>query len=272
MKKNKQLKSSSSLHDIKAGLGQYKVALLLSKLTMKAGFINTRIGPLWITLNALTYVLFFALVRNLFFGTQSILTDVTQIYIAFTLFTMSTAGIREGASTLIRHRVYLDSSAIPLTTLYLKVYFDIVRSSCYAIFVIPIVLLWSGLSPNWAQLAWIFVWFFIWSFMVIGMSIWLSVISLQLPDITPLLQSLLTGLMFMTPRWWKSSDIKTDFGITLVQINPFAWCIESISGVFYGSGIDSISMTKMLGFAVLNLLLGWIALSVTGRKIIYSFK
>ena len=255
--------------DFRTGLAQYKVAWLLSKFSMKANFINTKIGPFWITLNSLTYVLFFAILKNLFFGSAGISTDVARIYVAFTLFTMSTAGIREGSASFSRHRVYLESSAIPLTTILLKSYFDIIRTSFYSILVIPVVLLWSGINPNWNQAFWLLVWFLIWSLLIIGMSAWLGIVTVQLPDISPLLQSLLTGLMFMTPIWWNASDVKSGFGETIVSSNPFAWCIQSVSGVFYGSDADLLSLTKMSLFAGLNLMLAWLVLTVVGRKIIY---
>jgi lipopolysaccharide transport system permease protein len=248
-----------------------KAILFLSKTSFRSQHSANRLGPLWITIHSLVFLVFLTMLRHLFFGINNPAIDIARIYVAYSIFGVLTHPLRDGGNYLLRNRVYFEGTNLPVSLFLVKSLIDTFRSLSFSWVLVPIVILWSGLSLNPREFPILFVWLFSYIVLYVGIANWLAPLILRFPDIEQIIQAVITAGLFMTPIWWKIENLNSDFAQNLCSINPFYWGIQSIQNVFLGGSIDSDNLKKFMAFAGLNFLVGTSVFLLVKRKFIYWY-
>jgi ABC-type polysaccharide/polyol phosphate export permease len=272
MKTNSKFSDFKFLRDLIKGIGQFRTWNLLSKFTFKSSYGTSYLGPIWIIVNSLSFLVFFVVLRQVFFSSGDLKGDVVRIYIGYSIFTICASGIRDGAVAISRNRVYLEGTVMPVSFVLLKACADTLRIAFYSIIPIPGLMIWNGVKPQFSQFIFVAFWVVAYVIFFIGLASWLGLLILRIPDVNSVVQTILTGAMFITPIWWRIEDVRSEFAITIVNINPIAWAIQSIEDVFIGGSASIADLAKFFTFSLVNFLVGAIVMKFSNRKFIYRLQ
>ena len=240
----------SSIQDLALALSKWQLWSKLGWNDLQKRFRRSIIGPLWVMLSLVIFVLALGSIYAELFN-QSLSVYVPHLILGMAAWTFISSVIMESSRVFVHEGQYLKQVRLPTTTfIYILLWRNlIIFLYQFAVFLLALPLIDIPPVGNWLLAAAGLV-------LIIANCIWIglfiSIISARFHDIGELLGNVLRIVFFITPIiWLPSSSFKHDI---VTDFNPFYHLIEIFRAYLLG---DSASMTSWLAAGSICVI-GWL--------------
>ena len=257
---------SQLVSDIPAGWALRNSWWALSRQAIKISYRRTTLGPIWITLQQVAFVVGISLLYSQLFKVKSA-DMVPLVAFGITFWGLLTNFITGAASNLIQQSQSIKSSTLPISFyVFSSISQQLLTFFHSAVVLIPLAFVFDT-TPRLATL--ITVPLAIVCVVINGFSIglWLGPLSARYRDISASIPILIQIAMFLSPIFWSPSLLG---GRTwIVDYNPIAWMIETFRSPILGGDIRFDLWLQLIIFTFANLALGVTVLHRVRDKISY---
>jgi ABC-type polysaccharide/polyol phosphate export permease len=257
----------AALRDIAEGLRRWRAWSYLAVESIKNQYRRTVLGPWWLTLQTAAYVVGLAVIfgQILHTGLRSFLPYVAVGFIGFNLL----AGLtRAGANVFVGAAGVMKSTRQPLTNFVMRdVTIEFIQFGHNML--IYLVFLAAGLVhlnpkmlialPVVALIA------------VNGLfaGLWLGPTVARFRDVNPLVMSVLQVLIFFTPVFYRTSNLRGGNRSALLAWNPFTYLLGAFRAPLIDAPLSIYYYAGTVGLTVLNVAFGLIVFSKSRSRLPY---
>ncbi|WP_282009512.1 ABC transporter permease [Brevundimonas aveniformis] len=253
------------ISDFSAVWKDWRVWFLLANQDVELRYRRSLLGPFWISLAMFSLILGIALLYSQIFE-QPFRDYVIFIGTGLLVWTLISGLLTDGSQAVIEVERYLRATRIPTTVLAAR---NAYRSSLILIhnaLPILVLILWirHGL-PLTSLLA-------IPGVMIIlvfgfGATMVLAPLSARFRDLPQLIASVMQLMFFITPLFWRPSQLATDHPV--VQFNPLHHLVEIVRQPLEGHLPTPTNYLVAIGVAVAALLLGAATIQASRKKMFF---
>ena len=257
---------STATADLYAGWALRKSWWALSRQSIKVSYRRTTLGPFWITIQQVAFVIGISLLYSQLFKVKS-LDLVPLVAIGITFWGFLTSCVTGAASNFILQSQSIKSSTLPVSfyvfSLVSQQFLIFIHS---AIVLIPLVFV-IDTTPRFSCL--ITVPLAIICAVINGFSIglWLGPLSARYRDVAASIPIIIQLTMFLSPIFWSPNLLKGREWI--VNYNPVAWMIETFRSPILGGDVRFDLWIRLTILTCANLAFGVIVLQRVRDKISY---
>lgn len=258
-----QLRAASA--DVTEGLRRWRGWTYLALQTIKSQYRRTILGPWWLTLQTVAYVLGLSVIFShiLNTGLKSFLPYVAMGFMAFNLL----SGLTRSASTVfVSASNTMQSARQPLSSYVLRdVTIELIQFGHNIL--IYVVFLAIGLVPlNPRNLIAIPI------VAVIAINgffaaLWLGPTVARFRDVGPLVASILQVAVFFTPIFYRPENLGPRRA--LIEWNPFTYLLDAFRSPLIGAPLEVKDYVGALLITLANVVLGVIVFSRTRSRVPY---
>ena len=225
---------------------------------VKHRFSRSKLGPLWVILNTVIYVLTLSFIFSNVFG-NDFNTTISYIGIGIILWNYMSLSFTDCCNSFIENASSVQNSmtpilSYPLRSLSVNFLYFLLNLTFLAFLIIVFV----EVKPFMIFCA--AIGFILFSLNVFLFGIFLSVLSVRFRDIPFLISNFLQIMFFVTPIIWSLDNLGKRF--YFLELNPFYLFIELVRAPLLSNEING----KALIFAVLFLLFSLVVLKVIIEK------
>ena len=255
-----------ALHDIRLGWQRREGWWALSRQTIKISYRRTTLGPIWITIQQLAFILGIGLLYSQLFKVKSgDLVPLVAFGISF--WGLLTSCITGASSNFIQQSQAITSSTLPISFyVFSTVSQQLLTFFHSAIVLIPFAFIF-GTSPRLICLVTVPIAITVAAINAFALGLWLGPLSARYRDISASIPIILQLAMFLSPIFWAPSLLADRDWI--VNYNPIAWMIETFRSPILGGPIQAELWIKLAIFTIANLVVGVTVLSRVRNKISY---
>jgi ABC-type polysaccharide/polyol phosphate export permease len=255
-----------ALLDIRAGWGLRKSWWALSRQSIKVSYRRTALGPLWITLQQITFVVGISLLYSQLFKVKS--SDLVPL-IAFgiTFWQLLTSCVTGASATFIGQSQSIKSSTLPISFyVFSSVAQQFLVFLHSAIVLIPLAFVINS-TPR--IICFVTVPLAIFCALLNGFSLglWLGPLSARYRDISASIPIIIQLAMFLSPIFWPPSLLGGRAWI--VDYNPIAWMVETFRSPILGGEPRFNLWLRLIILTGVNFSLGVVVLHRVRYKITY---
>lgn len=258
--------SAGALRDIQLGWQRREGWWALSRQTIKISYRRTTLGPIWITIQQLAFILGISLLYSQLFKVKS--EDLVPL-VAFgiSFWGLLTSCITGASSNFIQQSQAITSSTLPISFyVFSTVSQQLLTFLHSAVVLIPFAFIF-GTSPRFICLITIPLAIAVAAINAFGLGLWLGPLSARYRDISASIPIILQLAMFLSPIFWAPSLLGDRDWI--INYNPIAWMIETFRSPILGGPIQVELWIKLAIFTISNLVLGVTVLGRVRNKISY---
>jgi ABC-type polysaccharide/polyol phosphate export permease len=240
---------------------------VISKQQVLTKYRRTILGPWWITLQRL----FFIAGLSLLFGTllgRDIATFIPYVATGFIVFGVTVGSLNSSATLITANVAVLKNSAMPISIINFRFLSTTLIQLGHDLVALSVVLLLT--HRNWTDAAVLSVFgLAIVLVNAFAISFWVSPLAARFRDLAPLIQTLSSVFMFITPIFWHPDDLGSGGREWLTVWNPFAYLLEIVRSPLLGESVSSLSWILAIGITLLNVALGFYVFSYSRQKLRY---
>jgi ABC-type polysaccharide/polyol phosphate export permease len=258
--------AAAAAGDVAEALRRWRLWCYLATESVKNQYRRTTIGPWWLTLQTLAFVLGLAVLFGAIFHQRQhdFLPYVACGFIAFTLLSGTT---RAAAQVFVDASASIVSNRQPLSALVLQAVaiegliflHNLVIVAGLAVFGFLVINLQSLLVLP--AIALIVV-------NGVGLGLWLGPTVARFRDVGPLVTSILQMMMFFTPVFWRVDDLTDRARHALLIANPFAYLLDAFRGPLLGDASIG-SFAGATAVTLINVAVGVVVFTRTRSRIPY---
>ena len=255
-----------ALRDIQLGWQRREGWWALSRQTIKISYRRTTLGPIWITIQQLAFILGISLLYSQLFKVKS--EDLVPL-VAFgiSFWGLLTSCITGASSNFIQQSQAITSSTLPISFyVFSTVSQQLLTFLHSAVVLIPFAFIF-GTSPRFICLITIPLAISVAAINAFALGLWLGPLSARYRDISASIPIILQLAMFLSPIFWAPSLLGDRDWI--INYNPIAWMIETFRSPILGGPIQVELWIKLAIFTISNLVLGVTVLGRVRNKISY---
>jgi len=253
----------TTLADLRAGWGRRDLWWALAYQDLVAQYRRSIIGPFWITLQMSAFVFGIALIYSSLFQTD-FLTFLPYVALGFLVWGFIAGLVGQSTTSYTGEANFIRSMALPLS-IYA---FRLVASQMWLFLhnVLPVIVLLAVLRVVPSPWAIIEVPAAIVLILINGLflAMWLGPLAARYRDLTPLVASAMSLLMFLTPVFW---DPTTGTSRKAVLWNPFAYFLDSVRSPLLNRPTGLLLWSVVIGVTILNIIVGVIVFGRSRRWI-----
>ena len=252
--------------DLARGVSLVELWGAMGWFDIRQRYSRSIIGPFWLTFSLAAYTGAIALFFGSLFKT-SLMDLLAYVSIGMTIWTFCLAILTEGAAVFVVSEPAIKQMPAPLSVhVYRVIWRNLILVAHNA--VVPLLILaWahplaavSGLPAALLGMALVLV-------NAVGVVLTLGTLGARFRDLVPLLNSVTSLLLFITPIFWRADQLGSR--IWLAQINPMYHFLEIVRAPLLGEGFPTLSWAFALLFTVFNLGLGFAVFSRFRTRIPY---
>lgn len=240
--------------------------MVLSNQSLGVSYRRTTLGPFWISLQQLIFVLGLTIIYGQLFDVDTT-SFLPVVAIGVTYWSLLSGLISSSANIYISGSSHLKSSNLP-ATFYV---FQSVYSTLITFLHSAVVLLFFPFFFHFTPTAFSLIStpFILLITLVNGVfgAMWMGALSARFRDVRTLLPSVLQLSFFLSPVFWSANQLSDRQW--LVQLNPFAWMIESLRSPLLGQESHREFWTGIIAITIINVVVGTIAYDKTRFKLAY---
>ena len=258
--------TAGALRDIQLGWQRREGWWALSRQTIKISYRRTTLGPIWITIQQLTFIIGIGLLYSQLFKVKSgDLVPLVAFGISF--WGLLTSCITGASSNFIQQSQAITSSTLPISFyVFSTVSQQLLTFFHSAVVLIPFAFVF-GTSPRLICLITIPLAITVAAINAFAFGLWLGPLSARYRDISASIPIILQLAMFLSPIFWSPSLLVNHYWI--INHNPIAWMIETYRSPILGGPIQLELWIRLAIFTVANLIVGITVLSRVRNKISY---
>lgn len=237
-----------AVKDIVNSAKKWRVWYNLALYDTKAKYQRTKLGPIWIVLVNLIFVGGISLVWSII-QHADIRSILPRFFSGFIVWQFLSSFVLEGCEVFTVEKKIIFNIPIEKFTFLLKNAVTQILILLHNLAGFFIVMTLMGNWPNFYMLLFIPA-LILTLIAAIGISLILSFIAARFRDISPLIRSLMSVGMLVTPVLWDAAQFGTKY--YLVYINPFAIFLDLLRKPLLGQpiGMLELSLALMLTFMI----------------------
>ena len=257
---------SQLLSDIHAGWTLRKSWWALSRQAIKVSYRRTTLGPLWITLQQIAFIVGISLLYSQLFKVKSA-DMVPLVAFGITFWGFLTSCITGAASDFIQNSQSIKSTTLPISFyIFASVSQQFLIFLHSAIVLIPLAFLINS-TPRFICFITVPVAVFCAVLNAFSLGLWLGPLSARYRDISASIPIIIQLAMFLSPIFWSPTLLGGRDWI--VNYNPIAWMIETFRAPILGGDMRIDLWVRLAIFTCLNLALGITVMHRVRDKITY---
>ncbi len=235
-----------ALNDFKKAFRQYPVWLHLGLVEVKQRYRRSVLGPWWISLSMLIFIVMMGLVFSRLFHQQ--LDQYVPFFTAgFLFWTFISTSILEGTEIFRSNSGYIKQINLPFS---LYVFKHLVRQTIFLMHNFVVYLLvcaYFQFNPGWTAL-WGIPGFVLLSVNVYWISFILAIVCTRFRDMAPLINSCVQIAFFITPISWMPKLLENNPYI--LKLNPFVYLLDIVRSPLLGQmpSLSSWIVCGIMGF------------------------
>ena len=238
--------------DITAGWHRRSLWLSLALQDIRSRYRRSVLGPFWISLQMLAFVLGIGVLYAALFK-QDALTFLPYVALGFLMWSFISGMVLDATSTYTSNAHLIRSSSLPLSVYAFRTSAMQVVLFLHNAAVVVVMLLilrvtpsvWALLSVPLAMVVTVVNGFFL--------VLWLGPLSARFRDVPPLVGTFMQLMLFLTPVFWDPSHLP---GRAFVAWNPFAYFLEVFRDPLLDRHIFPGSWLVLVGISVVNVAAG----------------
>lgn len=257
---------AGSKHDLASTWSMRAKWLSLARQDMTSSYRRTLIGPLWISVQQLAFVLGIGVLYSQLFKVNS--RDHIPL-VAYGVLIWGLCGrlISAAGDVFVHVGSSIRSSTLPIS---FYIFHSVAREFfifLHCAVVIALVPVLYGRAPSPVAIVVVPVGLCLLLLNGIAFGLWLGPLSARFRDIHVGLGAFLQLMLFVTPIFWDASRLGASHWA--VETNPFAWVILTIRDPLLGSSVDLSLMASFSAITAINLFAGMIVFSRSRLWIAY---
>jgi ABC-type polysaccharide/polyol phosphate export permease len=253
-----------ALHDLTHSFARAPLAWALARHDIGARYRGSILGPFWITLSMGTMALGLGVLYTRLFH-MDIHEFLPFVAVGMVVWNVISSMLNEGCETFTMAAGILRQSSLPLLTFVWRTLFRTLIAFAHHVIIIIAVLIWARWTKGNYWLP------FVGLALVLLNLTWAvlltAIVSARFRDVPQIISSLTQFVMFMTPIFWKPSQIGHNHAILI--FNPFYYMIDVIRSPILGQPVDPRNWIVL----IIAGLLGWgvalLCFATTRRKIVH---
>ena len=255
-----------ALQDIQLGWQRREGWWALSRQSIKISYRRTTLGPIWITLQQIAFIVGISLLYSQLFKVKSA-DMVPLVAFGISFWGLLTSCITGASSNFIQQSQAITSSTLPISFYIFKTVSQQLLAFFHSVIVlIPFAFIF-GTSPRLICLVTIPLAITFAAINAFALGLWLGPLSARYRDISASIPIILQLAMFLSPIFWAPSLLADRDWI--VNYNPIAWMIETYRSPILGGPIQGELWSKLAIFTITNLVVGVTVLGRVRNKISY---
>lgn len=202
-------------------------------------YLNSKLGPLWITISTGVFASCFAVIGATLFNTD-IKAYLPFLIIGFVTWLFITQILTEGADIFTSNQHILLNQSTPFLALIFRLILRTSIASAHHMIVLIVVFFFTdvGISTTWFMSL---IGVFLLTLFLFGMVLTISIFATKYRDIPQLLASILQVAFFFTPVMWDPSIIVKAGQRYIVDVNPLHHFLSIIRNPLLGQPVDPMN-------------------------------
>jgi len=252
--------------DLRAGWEKRGSWWLLARQSIQSSYRRTVLGPFWITLQQLVWVLGIGVVYSQLFKVER--SGFIPLLAYGVLIWSFIAGALTSAPALYSDSAsYLSSSTLPVSFYTFQSLANQALTFLHSAVVMVLIPIVYGVRPTLAAIGLVPAALALILVNAFGAMLWLAPLGLRFRDVRVAINAIVPLMMFMTPIFWDPSQLPKRHWV--VVINPMAWPVLSARDPLLGRPADRGLWMLLLAGTVVNLVIAFVSFSRSRRRIRY---
>lgn len=240
------MKINSALKDIQNGTLQYNIWLHLGWMEVKQRYRRTVIGPWWIVLSMLIFILIMGIVFSRLFH-QGLDEYIPFFATGFLFWSFISTSIVEATEVFKSNGSFIKQVRLPFSIYVFK---HLVKQSIILVHNLVIYLLicvFFKLNPGWPALL-VIPGFCLLALNVFWICFFVAMISARFRDLVPMINSCVQIAFFMTPISWMPRLLEKNSKI--LNYNPLIYFLDLVRSPLLGQfpSMKSVCVSAILAF------------------------
>jgi ABC-2 type transport system permease protein len=254
------------LDDVREGWTMRSGWIVLSNQSLGVSYRRTTLGPFWITLQQLIFVFGLSLIYGQLFDVD-VQTFLPVVAVGVTFWSLISGLLMSSVNVYINGSSHLKSSNLPPTFFIFQSVFSALITFAHSALVLLLLPFLFHFTPTpFSLISTPFILFITLINGVLG-SMWLSALSARFRDIRTFIPSVLQISFFLSPVFWSADQITERQWI--VNLNPFAWLIESLRSPLIGQESHVEYWLGLIGITLINVVLALVVYGKTRHRLAY---
>ncbi|NBO54798.1 MAG: ABC transporter permease [Actinobacteria bacterium] len=255
-----------ALRDIRVGWQRREGWWALSRQAIKINYRRTTLGPIWISIQQIAFIMGISLLYSQLFKVKSAdLVPLVAFGISF--WALITSYLTSASSIFTQQSQAITSSTLPISFyVFSSVLQQLLTFLHSAVVLIPFAFIFGNL-PRIICIITVPLSIVFATLNGFSVGLWLGPLSTRYRDISVSIPIFIQLAMFLSPIFWPPSLIEDRAWI--ISYNPFAWMIETFRSPILGGSIQTDLWVRLSIFTAANLIVGTFVLSHVRNKISY---
>ena len=242
------MKLSAAIQDIKRGVLQYRTWLYLGWTEVKQRYRRSIIGPWWISLSMLIFILAMGIVFSRLFC-QNIHEYIPFFTTGFLFWSFISNSINESAELFKSNGAFIRQINLPLSLYVFKHLVRQVICLMHNLVIYILVCFIFKLNPGWKSIL-IFPAFLILVMNIYWICFLVGMICARFRDMIPIITSCMQIAFFITPVSWTPKLL--DSNSFILKLNPLVYLIDIVRAPLLGHFPVLISWYVSIGLLILG--------------------
>jgi ABC-type polysaccharide/polyol phosphate export permease len=259
------MKIHTAIQDLKKGALQYRTWLYLGWTEVKQRYRRSIIGPWWISLSMLIFILAMGIVFSRLFR-QNLDEYIPFFTAGFLFWTFISSSINEAAEIFKSNGGFIKQINLPFS---LYVYKHLVRQCIcllHNLVIYILVCVFFKCNPGWKALL-VFPGFLLLVFNVYWICFLTAIICARFRDMIPIITNCIQIAFFVTPISWTPKLL--DSNSSILKLNPLAYLLDIVRSPLLGQLPSLTSWYVDLGLLFMGCLLSLLLFAKVRSRIAF---
>lgn len=252
------------MEDLKAGFAMRRVWIALAGEDIDDQHRRTTLGPVWLLVNYVAFVLAFLLLFGRWGGSSNM---AAYISLGLLIWFYIAEVIGQSATVFVREEAFIKGTRLPLSVYVFRATLQAVIRSSYALAGCIVIMLLLGTYPTIGWL-WAFLAILIIIAVTPAVTIVVGIIGAYFPDMQFVISNLIRLGLFITPVFW-TPDSSSAAHRAFYYLNPFTYFLEIVRTPIISGAVPIRSLLLCLGTTVFLWVLGLYLLGRFRKKIVF---
>lgn len=254
---------SLAFRDFKKATAQYRVWFHLGWVEVKQRYRRSVIGPWWISLSMLIFILMMGIVFSRLFH-QSLSEYVPFFSAGFLFWTFISSSVVEAVEIFKSNGGFIKQINLPFNLYVLKHLVRLVICLMHNAVVYVLVCVFFKLNPGWALFL-VIPGFFLLLLNVYWICFIVALLCARFRDMVPIITSCVQIAFFITPISWMPRLL--DQNPSILKFNPLVYLLDVVRSPLLGTIPSMTSWIVVSEMAVCGLVINFIVFSLVRTRI-----
>ena len=248
------VRNRQAVADVRDGLGLWRLAATLGWLDIRLRYRGSMLGPLWLTISTGVMVGMLGFLYSKLFH-MNLAEYLPFLALSQVLWGFLATMVGEACSTFIEMVGLIRSVRMPMFLFAMRVVIRNLLVLAHNVVVFVVVFAIFRIWPGW-DIALIIPGVVLWTLDALALTLLLGGLCARFRDITPIVNSLLQIVFFITPVIWKPDQLG-EYQVYL-PFNPLYDLLEIVRAPLLGDHVSRATWVGAFGFSALVCLVSWL--------------